>query len=185
MTQIRDHDGRYQLANELHARPFPVLKAPCRAAFVAFKQPVNVSERDGQADRAHLIALLDRHGADHPKPEATHYFGQVGKFHLKWESHTEFVTYTIFGDSLANVPFSAETFGMFPEDWLAEAPGDRITSALVRVEAAENYKRIPEKLADWFVPESLASARVLDGEGVLASDFRIDAGGHILSLIHI
>ena len=179
MTQIRDHEGRYQLANELHARPFPVLKAPCRAAFVAFKQPVNVSERDGQADRAHLIALLDRHGADHPKPDATHYFGQVGKFHLKWESHTEFVTYTIFGDSLANVPFSAETFGMFPEDWLAEAPGDRITSALVRVEAAENYKGIPEKLADWFVPESLASARVLDGEGVLASDFRIDAGGHI------
>ena len=179
MTQIRDYEGRYQLANELHARPFPVLKAPCRAAFVAFKQPVNVSLRDKQADRAHLIALLDRHGADHPKPEATHYFGQVGKFQLKWESHTEFVTYTIFGDDLAEVPFNAETFGMFPKDWLAEAPGHRITSALVRVETALDYDAIPEKLEDWFVPESLAVARVLDGEGVAASDFRIDASGHI------
>ena len=176
---MRDYDGRYQLANELHARPFPVLKAPCRAAFVAFKQPVAPALRDRDADRAHLIALLDRFGADHPKPDATHYFGMIGKYHLKWESHTEFATYTIFGEGLADVPFSAETFRMFPSDWLEDAPGDRITSALIRVEMAKDYNAVPEKLHDWFVPESLAVARVLDGEGAIASDFRIDVGGHV------
>lgn len=179
MSKMRDYEGRYQLANELHARPFPVLTAPCRAAFVAFKQPDKPAQRDPEADRAHLIALLDRFGADHPTPGATHYFGQVGKYSLKWESHTEFTTYTIFGEGVADTPFSAETFAMFPSDWLEDAPGHRITSALIRVEFCEDYGTIPDKLNNWFVLESLASSEVLDGEGVVASDFRIDHGGHV------
>ena len=81
---MRDYDGRYQLINELHARPFPVLEAPCRAAYIALKQPEKSRQHDRAADRAHLIALLDRFGADHPTPEATHYSGQIGKHFLKW-----------------------------------------------------------------------------------------------------
>lgn len=179
MSKMRDYEGRYQLVNELHARPFPVLRAPCRAAYVAFKQPGNAAKRDRAVERAHLIALLDRFGADHPAPEATHYFGQLGKHMLKWESHTEFTTYTIFDEGVAATPFSAETFGMFPADWLEAAPGDRITSALIRVELCDDYATIPDKLNAWFVPESLATAQVLDGEGVVASDFRIDPAGHV------
>ena len=179
MSKMRDYEGRYQLVNELHARPFPELQVPCRAAYVAFKQPEMAAQRDRAAERAHLIALLDRFGADHPTPDATHYFGKVGKHMLKWESHTEFTTYTIFDEGVAATPFSAETFNMFPADWLEEAPGDRITSALVRVELCEDYDTIPEKLHAWFVPESLATSQVLDGEGVIASDFRIDPAGHV------
>ena len=179
MAKIRDYEGRYQLANELHARPFPVLDAPCRVAFVAFKQPGRATSEGKATDRAHLIALLDRFGAKHPGPGATHFFGSIGKHQLKWESHTEFSTYTIFGDGVSEEPFNAETFGMFPEDWLADAPGDRITSALIRVELNTDYDAVPEKLAKWFVPESLAVSQVLDGEGVVASDFRIDTGGHV------
>ncbi|MCV6594362.1 MAG: DUF3422 domain-containing protein, partial [Silicimonas sp.] len=176
---MRDYETRYQMANELHARPFPVLRAPSRAAYVAFKQPVNAAGRDRDQERAHLIALLDRFGADHPSPGATHYFGTIGKHQLKWESHTEFTTYTIFADGVAEVPFSAETFTMFPADWLEKTPGDRITSAVIRVEECSDFDTIPEKLKDWFVPESLAAAQVLDSEGVVASDFRIDPAGHV------
>ena len=170
MTQIRDYADRYALVNELHARPFPVLSAPCRAAFVAFKQPVNPAERDRAADRAHLIALLDRFGAAHPQPGATHYSGQIGRHQLKWEDHTEFTTFTLFAEGLAEAPFNAETFAMFPPDWLSEAPGERVTSALIRVEKVEVFDGVPAKVDDWFVPESLAVAQVLDGEGVIASD---------------
>ena len=35
MPPIQDHPLRYSLANELHARPFPALKTPCRAVFLA------------------------------------------------------------------------------------------------------------------------------------------------------
>ncbi|MEM7720547.1 MAG: DUF3422 domain-containing protein [Pseudomonadota bacterium] len=179
MSPIKDHDLRYQLANELHARPFPTLAAPCRAAFLAIKRPKDAAARDRDQDRAHLIALLDRYGAAHPQPGATHYFGQIGRHALKWESHTEFVTYTIFGDGVADTPFDASTFGMFPEDWLANAPGDRITSALIRVEVCKDMSTIPAKVENWFVPESLAISAVLDQTAVIAGDFRIDAAGHM------
>ncbi|MDJ1009153.1 MAG: DUF3422 domain-containing protein [Paracoccaceae bacterium] len=179
MSPIEDHPLRYTLANELHARPFPSLEAPCRAAYLAIKRPENAVSRDRDADRAHLTALLDRYGAQHPQPGATHYFGTIGKHQLKWESHTEFVTYTVFAEGVADTPFEAATFKMFPEDWLAEAPGVRMTSALIRVEVLEDEAAIPDKVAEWFVPESLAVSRVLDDTAIIASDFRIDTQGHM------
>lgn len=179
MPPIADHPLRYAIANELHARPFPSVEAPSRAAYLALKPAENAAGRDRAADRAHLTALLDRFGAQHPQPDATHFFGQLGKHYLKWESHTEFVTYTIFGEGIADRPFDASTFGVFPDDWLDVAPGKRITSALIRIEVAEGDDGIIEKAKDWFVPESLAISRVLDDELVVAGDFRIDTAGHM------
>ena len=176
---IADHDLRYALANELHARPFPALHAPCHAAYLAIKRPEDAAQRDRAADVAHLHALLDRHGAAHPPPGATHWFGRLGKHELKWESHTEFVTYTLMADGMGDRPFSGATFGVFPESWLAAAPGVRITSVLVRVEPWPGEDVIAERLKDWFVPESLAVSRVLDDSMVVAGDFRIDPAGHM------
>ena len=119
MSPIQDHPLRYELANELHARPFPSIDAPGAAVYLAIKKQEDAATRDRWADLAHLTALLDRFGAAHPQPGATHYFGQIGRHQLKWECHTEFVTYTIFGDGVADTPFDAGTFKMFPEDWLA------------------------------------------------------------------
>lgn len=176
---LTDHPLRYALSNELHARPFPTLAAPGRAAYLALKPAERAAARDRQADRAHLIALLDRFGAPHPQPDATHWAGQIGRHFLKWESHTEFVTYTVFGTGVAERPFDAATFAVFPQDWLSAAPGTRITSALIRVELHDGDDNIAEKAEEWFVPESLAISRVLDDELVMASDFRIDPAGHI------
>ena len=179
MPPITDHPLRYAMSNELHARPFPKLSAPSRAAFLALKPASNAAGRDRSADLAHLITLLDRYGAAHPQPDATHYSGQIGKHHLKWESHTEFVTYTIFGDGAAAHPFDAQTFRMFPHDWLENAPGTRITSALIRIERHDGDEGIIAKANEWFVPESLAISRVLEDELIVASDFRIDPAGHM------
>ncbi len=179
MPPIADHPLRYAMANELHARPFPSVSAPSRAAFLALKPAENAAGRDREADRRHLIDLLDRFGAKHPPPEATHYFGEIGKHQLKWESHTEFVTYTIFGDGVAERPFDAATFAVFPQDWLENAPGTRMTSALIRVEVAEGDDGIAEKVQNWLVPESLAISRVLEDDLVIAGDFRIDTAGHM------
>ncbi|MDE0852638.1 DUF3422 domain-containing protein [Yoonia sp.] len=179
MSPIEDHPLRYPMANELHARPFPSVRAPSRAAYLALKPSSNAAGRDREADRAHLIILLDRFGAQHPQPDATHYSGQIGKYTLKWESHTEFVTYTVFGEGNAERPFDAVTFAVFPQDWLDAAPGVRVTSALIRVEVASGDTGILEKVADWFVPESVAISRVLDDALVVAGDFRIDVAGHM------
>jgi uncharacterized membrane-anchored protein len=173
MAAIADHPLRYALANELHARPFPTLTAPCRAAYLALKPAQQAASRDKDADRDHLVALLDRFGAPHPQPDATHYSGPVGRYVLKWESHTEFVTYTIFGEGLAERPFEGSTFGFLPEDWLEAAPGQRITSALIRIEVAATDEGIDAKVADWFVPESLAMSRVVDDAAVVSGLIRV------------
>ncbi len=179
MPPIEDHAERFALANELHARPFPALTAPVSAAVLAVKQPHDAAGRDRAADRAHLIALLDRHGAQHPPEGANHYFGEIGKYRLKWEQHSEFVTYTIYGDGGAGADFNPELFAAFPEDWLEAAPGQRITSALIHVEPMPGRDEMREKIARWFVPESLAASEILDGAAVLAGDFRIDSSGHM------
>lgn len=179
MPPVQDHPLRYQLANELHARPFPSVSAPCTVAYLAIKQETDAVGRDRDADRAHLQALLDRYGAPHPPPGATHYSGQIGRHMLKWEQHTEFVTYTTFADGLGERAFDPADFDVFPDDWLAQAPGRRITSVTIRIDERSEDSAVDAVLDDWFVPESLAVARVLDDDAVAAGDFRIDPAGHM------
>ena len=178
-ASIEDHSLRYTLANELHARPFPAIAAPGTAVFLAIKQENHAVGRDRVADLGHLIDLLHRYGAPYPQTGATHFFTDLGKYQLKWEQHTEFVTYTLFGAGLSERAFDPVEFDMFPADWLAAMPGVRMTSALIRIETRPEAGTITERLQKWFVPESLAVCRLLDDAAVVASDFRIDPAGHL------
>ena len=178
MAALQDHARRYELTNELHARPFALVQAPGQAMFLAVKQPERAVGRDRDADIAHLIRLLDHYGAPHPKPGATHYTGALGRVQLRWESHTEFVTYTLYAEGAPVRAFSPEDAPGFPEEWLAEMPGQCIASALFHVAPRPKPEVLRENLRDWFVAESLAISDVLDGAATIAGDFRIDAAGH-------
>ncbi|WP_226621707.1 DUF3422 family protein [Alloyangia pacifica] len=179
MPPIKDHPLRYELANELHARPFPTLEVPCRGVFLAVKRAADAASRDRGEDLAHLVDLLDRHGAPHPQPEARHYAGRIGKAEIKWELHTEFVTYTAFLPGLGDGAFDPRDFGIFPADWLEATPGVRMTSAMIRVlDRPSDPATINAACADWFVNDSIAVSSMLDDALVAASDFRIDPAGH-------
>ncbi|WP_380058401.1 DUF3422 family protein [Falsihalocynthiibacter sp. SS001] len=178
MSPLKDHPQRFQLSNALHARPFPAFEAPAQVAFLTLLTGASQT-RDMGREHEHLIALLDRYGAAHPTPDAPHYFGTIGRHQLRWESHSEFVTYTIITKGSATKPFEFKAFDVFPQDWLAEAPGERITSGLIHVAHMPEIEKVTECLAEWFVPESLAVSHVLDHAAVMASDFRIDEGGHV------
>jgi uncharacterized membrane-anchored protein len=185
MPPIEDHPLRYELTNELHARPFPTLGAPCTAVYLAIKRGQDAAKRDRAADMVHLIALLDRYGAKHPQPGATHYFGEIGRHRLKWESHTEMVTYTVFSDGVSERPFDPTDFDVFPTEWLSRAPGQRMTSAMIRVVPWTSREATRDDLGRWFVSESVAVARVLEDAGVIAGDFRIDPAGHLRFSLHV
>ncbi|GAA6182176.1 MULTISPECIES: DUF3422 family protein [unclassified Shimia] len=178
MSAITDHPLRYKLANELHARPFPTLDAPCRAVFIAWRIPPQQVGKQSGAEVAHLHDLLDRFGAPHPQPGATHYTGQIGRDTLKWEQHAEFVTYTVFMDKVSARPFDPADLDVFPEDWLAASPGQRVTSAMIRVEQMPDEAQMNEQISSWFVPEAVATNYVLDRSCVVATDFRIGQSGH-------
>lgn len=184
MPPIEDHPLRYELSNELHARPFPNLCAPATGVFLAIKRVEGAAARDRGDDLAHLTALLDRYGAAHPKPGASHYSGDIGKHHLKWERHTEFVTYTAFRDGVSDRPFDPAEFEVFPGDWLSEAPGHRMTSAMVRIETQKDEDTVRRNIHDWFVADSVAVARVLDDSAIIAGDFRIDPAGHLRFMVN-
>lgn len=179
MSPIQDHPLRYQLANELHARPFPPIQSPSTVVHIAIKKPVAAVGRDRDEDLNHLKDLLDRHGATHPQPGATHYSAQLGRHVLKWEQHTEFVTYTAFFEGVSARAFDKADFELFSSDWLERAPGVLMTSIALRVCPLPVGGDVSPLLSEWFVPESLAVSRILDGAAIAAGDFRIDPAGHM------
>ncbi len=179
---MKDHPRRYDLANELHSRPFPEIEGRALALFFA------ASLKAGpEAARADLLALLDRHGADHPAPGANHYYGTLGRDRIKWEMHSEFVSYTLFTDAGAEPGFSRDLADGFPKDWLAAVGGEVITSARVLIERDASADAVEARMgADFrplFVQESFAAAYVLDRNAVIAGDFRIDSAGHMRFLV--
>ena len=179
MPELSDHPMRYKLANELHARPFPAMGCPATVVYVAIKRPVEAVQDDRSDELTHLIALLDRYGAPHPQPGATHYSGEIGQHRIKWEQHTEFISCMIYREGLSDRAFDPAEFDVFPADWLARAPGQCMTAISVRILPREGDDVTRDRLADWFVPESLAVSRVLDDAAIIAGDFRIDPAGQM------
>lgn len=184
---LQNDPQRYQLSNELHARPFPRLEAPCRAVFLAIR-PDGAAERDHSADHRLLIDLIDRFGGPHPAPGAQHYTGELGRGSLKWESHTEFVTYTLFLSGVSETPFAADSLAMFPDDWLAGVNGQIVSAAMVRIETADTPEAAEadfvDRLGAYFAPESLSTGFVVDREALVATDFRIHEDGLARILVY-
>ncbi len=146
---------------------------------LAFKLPTGAAERDQDADRAHLIALLDCYDAPAPAPEARQHTADLEDFRLKWECHTEFVTYMLIGQSETG-PFAGGLTRYIPQDWIDAAPGKVIAAADVELIAAPTSNPVEvltPDLLDAFDQESLAVSQILDGNALTLGDFRLDDRG--------
>ena len=178
MSSDTDHPQRYALVNELHARPSPRLKAPATCAFVAFKEPRDAANRDRTRDVAHLIELTERHGGQRPDADDSHYQGRLGRYDLKWESHTEFVTCMAMTPGLPIRPFDPSAGAIFSQEWQDKAPGKRIAAMLVQIDILpDDPKEALDRIGDWFARDGLTAVWVLDEKAVIAGDFRIDSAG--------
>ena len=178
MGPATEHPLRYALVNELHARPSPRMAAPATAVFVAFKEPQDAATRDRSRDMAHLSELVARHGGPRPDPEDSHYQGRQGRHDLKWESHTEFVTYMATTPGLPIRPFDPSAASIFSEEWQRAAPGKRVAAVMVQVDLLpDDPAEALERIGGWFARDSVAAIWVLDEAAVVAGDFRIDADG--------
>ena len=178
MGPATEHPLRYALVNELHARPSPRLRAPATCVFVAFKDPRDAANRDRARDMEHLTELTSRHGGPRPDPEDSHYQGRLGRHDLKWESHTEFVTYMATTPGLPIRPFDPSAAAIFPEEWQKRAPGKRVAAVMVQIELMpEDPAGVLGRIGEWFARDSLAAVWVLEESAIIAGDFRIDADG--------
>jgi uncharacterized membrane-anchored protein len=168
-----NHPQRFQLANEVHARPHQPLKAPERAFYLAVL--VDAAERG--REHAHVAALCERYGAHAPPADAIHFAADLGPFRLRWERHTEFSAYAFFRRGAGPAYFAAAAAEEVPREWLAAIPGRSLVA--LHAELHERARPVPggSEIAAAFGGNYVIGAGVAGGAAVAFTDFRIHADG--------
>jgi uncharacterized membrane-anchored protein len=175
---FRDHPLRYALTDELHARTFEPLRAPARVAHLTYV----CGERGSGRNEAYLNRLLAHFAVpalDHP---GQYHYARLGRLQLRWERHTEFVTYSFACEEDVSEPFARTPLDDLPADWLREIPGEVISSVLLALEPRDAPRRDIDALVELFNGHSVVGSEVVGGAGLAYSDLRIhpDGHGHIL-----
>ena len=180
---IQQHPSRVALHNEIHARPPEAMTAP-----VAISHVVMVCDlQQRQASREHVAALLRDHHLPPPDETSAHIRMDIGGFRLRWELHTEFVTYTFTrameGDTLEErEPQTA--MDAVPQEWLEKLPGEALTSmhvwALPNGKFASNVfgsSAVAAVIKHVLNEETLVGSAVADSAAEVLTDFAIHADG--------
>jgi uncharacterized membrane-anchored protein len=171
----KTHPQRIALHNEVHARPPEAMTAP-----LAITQIVMLADaREREASRAHLAALLRDHHLPTPDEQTTHLRTEVNGFRVRWELHTEFVTWTF------SRPFDAQDFGerepvtaseVVPQDWLAALPGQMLASMhlwVLSTRESAGLSLVKHVLNE----DTLVASTVAEGHAEVYTDFALHADG--------
>ena len=169
------HPQRFELNDEVHARPPESLQAPQRITFLALFSPVTARTAEWQ----HVCDLATRYHIRPPAEGANHFSADLGPFRLKWERHTEFTRYKFIvpGDG-GDDPFAAPALAAVPADWLEGLQGEAMVAAHVALlragDGPEDYNAIANRL---FAGNPLVGARIAGGAATGLTDFRIHGDG--------
>ncbi|WP_334175931.1 DUF3422 domain-containing protein [Pseudoxanthobacter sp.] len=158
------HALRPAVLGEMHARPAHPVEAPRTVLHLAFL----TGPEEAAADRAAVDALALSLGEAGPGAAMRQCRLATSGGFLRWESHTEFSTYTF------DAPGSGGPLPPHPFGHAFRQPGPLI--AAVRLDLLPMPAALEDGL-EGFDPISLCVSRVADGETVAATDFRQDADG--------
>jgi len=173
---LSQHPQRVLLHNEIHARPPEPIMAPLALSHIVMLADAERRE----ASRAHLAALLRERHQPLPDAQATHLRMDLGAFRIRWEMHTEFVTWTFM------VPMPTEGFGerepsgaiaAVPREWLAQLPGQCLCSLhlwVLSTQAFGSGSLVRHVLHE----DALVASTVADGHGEVYTDFALHADGY-------
>lgn len=175
MPQPTAHPQRVALHNEIHARPPEAMTAPLALSHVVMCGDAQQRE----ASRAHIAALLRDHHLPLPDAQTTHVRMDIGAFRIRWELHTEFVSWTFsraldpagFGER--EPPTASEAV---PQEWLAALPGQCLAALHLWVLPTKVFgsgSLVKHVLHE----DTLVGSTVADGHGEVYTDFAIHADG--------
>ncbi|MEY4362773.1 MAG: hypothetical protein RLZZ24_125 [Pseudomonadota bacterium] len=174
---MKDHPLRPALHNEVHARPPEPIHAPMAIAHVVMV----VDKESAAASRAHLVQLLRDHHLPSPDEHTNHVRMDLGAFRLRWELHTEFVSWTFMRqgqEGMLHSPTQPLTaIQVVPQQWLATLPGQCLTRLhmwMLSAQAADGQLSFDELLFE----ETLVASTVADGHGEVYTDFQMHADGY-------
>lgn len=171
-----DHPQRLALHNEVHARP----PEPMQAPQVISRVVMWVDRLSAQASRDHLAQLLRDHHLPAPDAHTNHVRMDLGSFRLRWELHTEFVSWTFMR------PVSADVFAhgdpttaiqAVPQKWLMQLPGEclaRLHVWLLPSSTTDIHHHMPHVLHD----DTLVASTVAEGHGEVYTDFQLHPDGY-------
>ena len=173
MTLPLDHPQRFELHDEVHARPPEALTAPTRLSFLALYS--NLASRD--QEHALVTELAARCGKPGPAPGASHFSADLGPYRLKWERHTEFTRYKFIIEAGFDDPFAEPAVAAVPAEWLAKLPGQTLVATHVAL-LPRGPQPDPDALSRrLFGGNALVGAQVAGGAGYAFTDFRVHGDG--------
>ncbi len=173
--RLNQHPQRVALHNEIHARPPEAMGVPLSISHVVMV--CNAAQRE--ASRSHMADLARNHHLPQPDASSTHLRMDLGLFRVRWELHTEFVTWTFMR------ALSAEQFGerepetaveAVPQQWLAALPGQCLASLHLWVLPSKTFGSA-SLVKHVLHEETLVASTVADGFGEVYTDFAVHADG--------
>lgn len=172
-----DHPQRLALHNEVHARPPQPMQAPQVISHVVMW----VDRASAQASREHLAQLLRDHHLPAPDAHTNHVRMDLGAFRIRWELHTEFVSWTFMRPVAVDVfahggdPMTA--IQAAPQKWLTQLPGEclaRLHVWLLPSSTMDIHQDMPKVLHD----DTLVGSTVAEGHGEVYTDFQLHPDGY-------
>jgi uncharacterized membrane-anchored protein len=174
-NMLSQYPQRQSLHNEVHARPPEAMTAPVAITHIVML--VDAAQRN--ASRAHLATLLSDRHLPSPDAASTHVRMDLGSYRIRWELHTEFVTWTFIRPvdiALLDEQPELTASQAVPQAWLAELPGQCLTSVHLWVRPiskTDSQALVPRLLLE----ETLVASTVADGCGEIYTDFIIHPDG--------
>ncbi len=177
---MRDYCLRMQLVAEPHARPFEIIETPQRISHIAVMTGGQVND----FDRNHVAKLCRHFGVPTPAPGINFFSQKIGNIKLRWERHTEFSSFTFYGDaSSSGKPFQDPIINYVPRSWLEGMPGEVIVAFHVELERSLSQTgRSLEELRELYADNYIVGGQVAHGAARVWTDFRTheDGFGRIL-----
>jgi uncharacterized membrane-anchored protein len=164
------HHLRAAVLGELHARPFRALESPRILLHYAFTADVQAI----QDDRLWFADLCLSLGVKGPGEADRSHVLPVAGGSLRWEQHSEFITYTFDVMPDGNHPFGPVPAG-HPFGSGFRAPGPMLVAARLDVVPAEACEEAGPRR--WFDAASLAALQSEESRATAMTDFRQDGEG--------
>lgn len=174
-----NHDQRFDLSDEVHARPPDAMSSPCRLSYLVLFTDWPLCDEDWQP----VGALAEHFGISVPNPKSNQFTIDLGPVQFRWERHTEFTRYSFSAPGVGDDPFADPPINLVPADWLAALPGELMVATHVALIPASTVPFGDEAAARrFFGGHVVVGADIAGGAGAALTDFVIheDGFGRIL-----
>lgn len=180
LPEIPEYSERRMLHDELNADVYELVNIPLQLSHL-----VLLSDRQWVGKERGLVIELCKHfNTRIPNGAFDQLSVELGDFHLRWERHTEYSTYTFYRERPFDEPFARSAITYVPQEWLAKLPGELLVATHIVLEDRRRPGRSMSELATLFSSNTVIGSKVSAGSASVWSDNQIHPDGFTRFLVH-